>query len=277
MTALATVAEGPVERIVKIRMPDITPGEVVETPKLAWLPLSALRINRTYQRSLTPKSVKLIRQMVASFDWARLKALSVLEMGGGVYEVLDGQHTAIAAASHGGIPKLPCLISSRRSTEAAAAAFVDLNTQRVALSPMQIFWAAVASGDEVSADVVAGVKHGGGRLVFVQPSSVHWREGDTMAIGALKKLAEEGGVAYVKRVIACGKAARLKPISRDFVAACGEIMWFRYSDRGVSDQRIVDLVRIHGMVKLLNRARLDQQEEGGSLAVALARVIVRLA
>ncbi|CAN0511962.1 unnamed protein product, partial [Phaeothamnion confervicola] len=87
---------------------------------------------------------------------------------------------------------------------------------------------------------------GGGRIVRVQPSSVHWREGDTMAIGALRKLAEEGGWPYVRRVIAIGKAARLKPISRDFVVAFGELIWFRHSDLGLTDTRIVDVVRIHG-------------------------------
>jgi hypothetical protein len=277
MGALVKVEVDAVSRIVPLRMPDVTPGPLKPAPKLIWLPLSALRINRAYQRDLTRKSVTLIRKMVANFDWARLKALSVLELGGGLYEVLDGQHTAIAAASHGGVDKLPCLVSSKRTTDEAAAAFVDLNTQRVSLSPMQIFHAQVAAGDEIATDVARGVKLGGGRLVMTQQAAGTWRDGDTMALGGLKNLAAEGGVAYVRRVVACGKAARLRPISRDFIVACGELMWFRYSDKGVSDQRIIDLFRIHGAVKLTSKAMIEQANGGGTLGVALARVLVRLA
>jgi hypothetical protein len=258
-----------------LRMPDVTPAAMAgENAHLRWIPVSDLRINRAYQRDLTRKSVTLIRQMVATFDWARLKALSVLELGDGTYEVLDGQHTAIAAASHGGIPRLPCLVCAQRTVDAAAAAFVDLNTQRVNLSPMQIFFAQVAAGDELATDVSRGVRLGGGKIVPFQAVPGTWNEGDTMAIAAFRKLAKEGGVAYVRRVTAVGVKARLAPITRDFIVACRSIMWGQHAGT-LSDERIVDLVRIHGMLKLTNKARVEMAK-GGTLGDALARVLVRL-
>lgn len=273
--ARAAAPDAPIEAIVPLRMPDVTPAVVPETPQLKWLPMSALRINRAYQRSLSRASVRLIRKMVANFDWARLKALSVIDMGGGLYEVLDGQHTAIAAASHGGIEKLPCLVVASRDTEAAAAAFVDLNTQRVQLTGMQIFFAQVAAGDELATDVARGVRLGGGTIVATQSAAGTWREGETMAVAAFRKLAQQGGVAYVRRVASVAVRARLAPISRDFVVACGALMWGQHAGK-VSDERIIDLVRITGIVKLMNKARIEQ-EHGGTLGAALARVLVRLA
>lgn len=272
----ASSIEDKLEPLAALKFPDATPAAVADNPRLAWVKVADLRINRAYQRDLTPTSMRLIRTLVEKFDWARMKALSVLELGDGTYEVLDGQHTAIAAMSHGAIPRVPCLVSAQRKTSEAAAAFVDLNTQRLALSPMQIFWGEVAAGDEIACDVVRGVQLGGGKILRSQASSANWKYGDTIATGALKKLAAKGGVAYVKRVVALGVASKLRPINRDFVVAFEDLIWGRYAGK-ITDERIVDVVRIHGATKLQNDARrLQEDSKRGSLGNLLADVIRRL-
>lgn len=272
------IADPDLEQLSPIRIDGLTPAEIGDPPRLDWLAVKDLRINRAYQRDLSQRSLRLVRKMVENFDWTRLKALSVLELGDGTYEVLDGQHTALAALSHGNVNKVPCLISAQRPTAEAAGAFVDLNTQRVSLTPMQIFWGEVAAGNEIACEVVRGTERGGGRVLKSQPAANSWRVGDTIAIGSLKGLAREGGAPYVKRAISIGVAAKLAPISRDFVIAFEQLIWGEHSGK-VSDERIVDIVRIHGPLKIINDARRLMETAGSKLSIGrmAARVIVRLA
>ncbi len=266
---------GVLDKVVKLKAPDIVPGVIGPRPKMKWLTVDSLRINRAYQRDLSERSVRLIRRMVAGWDWNRLKALTVFDLGDGTFEVLDGQHTAVAAQTHGGIPELPCLVTPVRSTQQAAADFVGLNTDRVGLTPLQIFWAQVAAGDEECCEVARGVAQAGGRIPKNSMSSAHFREGDVISIGALTKLAREGGMPYVRRVVELGVTARLAPIARDFIVAAHELIWGAQAGM-VTDQRIVDVIRVQSMARLLSDARILAEQHKHTIGHALALVFVRL-
>lgn len=135
------MADTKLRKIEPLKAPDIARPDPGDKPELVWLPLSALVVNDSYQRSLSDKSIRVIRKIVASFNWARIKALSVTDIGGGRYEVIDGQHTAIAAATHGEILELPCVVTAERSVQERAADFVGLNRDRLTMTPMQVFFA----------------------------------------------------------------------------------------------------------------------------------------
>lgn len=282
MSAALKVAAGEpavepaVEPVRPLRAPDLTPAAIGALPELKWLPVTALRINRGYQRDLSRSSIELIRRIVANWDWSRLKALSVLDMGDGTFEVVDGQHTAVAAMTHGQVRQLPCLIAPARGLPQAAADFVGLNRDRVGLTPLQIFWARVAAGEEEANEVARGVALGGGRIPRTQVTLANMREGDCVATSALEALAKEGGAVYVKRVIGLGVAARLRPVGRDFIGAMRAVIWGGYAGK-ISDERIVDLIRVRGMTRLLTDARLLRDDQGGSIGAALAAVFARLA
>lgn len=265
------------EKIQPIRLGQLTPATLPPRPTLRWVPIDALRINRAYQRSMSERSVRLVRRMVERFDFARLKALSVLDLGDGTYEVLDGQHTAIAAMTHGGVHQLPCLISASRTTAEAAAAFVDLNRDRVSLTALQIFWAEVAAGDEVACDVAKGVEKGGGRIPKVQTAAGYHQVGDVTSLGTLKKIAMEGGWPYVRRVVDLGVRSKLKPITRDMLVAFDDLLWGKHAGK-LTDTEIVDCVRTHGPERLAVKARQHMVDHaGGTIAQHLALVIARLA
>lgn len=260
------------ERLTALRLPMAQPAPLQPPPRLEWVPLNLLRIDRSYQRSLSDRSIRLIRRMVERFDWARMKALSVLERADGTFEVLDGQHTAIAAMTHGGLNALPCLICASRDTKGAAAAFVDLNRERVALTALQVFWAEVAAGDELATEVVTGVGKGGGRIPQKAITKSNMRHGDTSSIATLKALARHGGVAYVRRAVALGVKCRLRPITREFLIAFDALCWGQYAGR-LSDRDIVDVVRTHGDAALVGEAYRLLGLHGGRLGDRLAQVI----
>lgn len=258
-----------------LRVPDLVPAEVGRRPEIAWLPLASLRINDAYQRSLSDRSMRSIRKMIAGWDWARVKALSVMPIGDGLYEVIDGQHTAHAAASHGGIDELPCLIAAAASLEARAGAFVGINRDRVAMTPLQIFWADVAAGDEDALDAVRGVELAGGRILRHSPGTDRFEIGDIMSAEGVKRLARRGGVAYVRRVVGVGVAGKLGPIKDAFLRAVAWLIWD--DENSLTDDAIVDVIRIHTGEGLLKRARALREEQRQPLHACLATVIKRLA
>lgn len=257
-------------------MPGVDRASIGEIPTLKWLPLSMLVINDDYQRSLSERSTSMIRKIVANFDWAHTKALSVIPIDDGRYEVIDGQHTAIAAASHGGLDQLPCLISPPRSVEARAAAFVGLNRDRLAMTMLQVFWAEIAAGDEIAHEVLLGVNSGGGRVLKSPPALGRYDVGDVVAIVSLKKLADNGGPAWVKRAVSIGVRARLAPIRSNALKAFQDLVW-PARDRGLGDQTIIDVIRIHGWSAVENRARTLRELKSMAMGRACAAAIRELA
>lgn len=257
--------------VAPIKAPDVTPSTLTARPELTWLPLSALVINDEYQRSLSEKSHRMIRKMVAAFDWGRVKALSVVETEPGTYEVIDGQHTAIAAATHGGLSELPCLITRGKSVAERAADFVGLNQDRLAMTPMQVFYAELAAGSEIAVEVQQGVAAAGGRILRAPPQQNVYRPGDLLCVGQLKMLAKRGGPAYVKRAVAIGVAAELSPIKGGTLKAIEAIIWG--NGIPVADEAIIGVLRRHGQDNLTGMASVRAKAQRLPIHKVLAGVI----
>lgn len=65
-------------------------------PISEWVDPATLLVNATYQRDLSERSIQLIRKIIGGWDWTRFKP-PVCSLGDRGIEVIDGQHTAIAA------------------------------------------------------------------------------------------------------------------------------------------------------------------------------------
>lgn len=266
------MADTPLLRpVAPIKAPDITPSALGDKPDLTWLPLSALVINESYQRHLSEKSVTMIRRMVAAYDWGRVKALSVVETEPGVYEVIDGQHTAIAAATHGGISELPCVITRGKGVQQRAADFVGLNRDRLVMTPTQVFFAELAAGDELAVEAAQGVTAGGGRILRYPPPFSRYQPGDAMCVGALKKLADEGGPPYVRRVTAICVAAKLAPIKGMIVKAVALLIW--NTPHPLPDETITDVLRTYGQDALIAEAIAIAKREKRPTLKVLCEVV----
>lgn len=265
------------ERIKPINRYCLTPRameDIGPAPALEWLPLEALVVDHSYQRRISERSITVIRGAVERFDWAAVKALSVIDLGNGTYEVIDGQHTAIAAATHGGIKCLPALICAARSRREKANAFVQVNTSRVAMTPLQIFWAQVEAGDAEAEAVVAGADKANARILRYPPANGCFREGDTMSIAALRKIARRKGKAGVARVLRLGVQCKLAPIGVTFVRAVEEIIWAKGgAATHPTDPEIYDVVR--GRWKIIERrADIMRCDEGVPKYRAASRIIL---
>ncbi len=114
-------------------LPGVEPGPVAgAVPRLEWGDPKTLWVDETYQRNLSERLVKLIRKIVAEFDWRRFSPPKVVHVDGRRH-VLDGQHTAIAAASHPGIKEIPWIVLDAPELLDRARAFIGHNRDRVPL------------------------------------------------------------------------------------------------------------------------------------------------
>ena len=126
-----------------------------EKPEFAWVKMSKLFIDHTYQRTTESRaSQRNIENLKKTFSWHNCGVLIVvLDKSVGKYNVLDGQHRMEAAAARGDIDEMPCFIIADIGTAAEAQSFVAINKNRVALSSLAQFHASVAAGDKDALEV----------------------------------------------------------------------------------------------------------------------------
>lgn len=164
-----------------------TRGSAGRPPKLDFLPLSKLRIDDTYQRTIERKGLATIVRICNEFDWNRFAPLIVARVPGPEerYAIIDGQHRATAALLRG-FDKVPCAIVEATALEQPAI-FAAVNGNVTPVTIFQLFKAARAAKapwavaiDQVCAE--AGI------VPLVYPKAKREiRPFETMAIGTLRQ------------------------------------------------------------------------------------------
>lgn len=198
----------------------ITGNEPGAAPEIAFLEPRQLVVNDDYQRDLSKSSLRQIRKMAAAWDWSSFKAPNVARTDDpDVFEVVDGQHTAIAAATNGNIPFLPCLISDAASLKEKAQGFLGINTNRLALTRDAIYNAQVAAQDESAIAVECAMSAAGVRLLAVPPPNGKYKVGDTMAVGSLLDLAKRRGGDHLTMLLKVIVSAQAAPVSATMLKA----------------------------------------------------------
>jgi hypothetical protein len=190
-------------------------------PELFWIPPTGLLVDEAYQRGLSKESYRLIRKLAAGFAWNRMKPPIVVKTESG-WHVIDGQHTAIAAASIG-LKEIPVLMVEAGTAQIRAAAFVGHNTDRMRVSPIAVYRAMVAAEDPDALDVANVCRRAGVRICAFNNASVV-AEGDTMAIGTIRALIKKRGVRKSRFVLEALRKGRLAPISAHEIAAADRLM-----------------------------------------------------
>lgn len=134
-------------------------------PALQYLLPAQLKVDESYQRSIeTKESQGLIRKIAQYWNWDLCQPLVVARRDNGELFVIDGQHRLEAARLRGDIAQLPAVVVAYASAADEAASFVHLNQQRRPLTTLQVFHAAVASGDSEASAIVAAIEGAGLRL-----------------------------------------------------------------------------------------------------------------
>jgi len=193
-------------------------------PRFETLAPQDLWIDERYQRDLSARSVRLIGKMVARWDWARFRPPVGCFIEGAVH-LIDGQHTAIAAATHGGIAAIPVAIVEAATLAQRARAFVGLNRDRIQATGAQIYFAELAAGDDEAATVAQVCARAGVTLLKYPPPMARFKPGDTLAISTLRRLIDKHGAMRARVVLETLVKARCAPLAADLIRAAAELLY----------------------------------------------------
>jgi hypothetical protein len=238
--------------------PDLKPAAIDgEKPVLKWVAPTSLLVDGTYQRDLSERSIRLIRRMIEGFAWNRLKPPIVVQAGPASLHIVDGQHTAIVAATLN-IPQIPVFIVKADSIDERARAFVGHNSDRIIVSGFDIYRALLASGDPDAVDVDNVCRRSGVRIRVISPSSAI-AEGDTAAIGLVRALVKRRGVIPARKVLQCLVKAKRAPITGAEILASERIICEERKD--IDLEELTAAIRIEGsegLNKAIVKAKTDK-------------------
>lgn len=215
-----------VRRLKAIPMPiDITPASVEPTPpRVIMVSPGELHVDAKYQRELSDRSLRLIQKMVKEWSWSRFKPPVAVDVDG-KWHLIDGQHTAIGALSHGGIPEIPVLIIEAGEMVDRAQAFLGHNRGRVAITNQQMFFAAVAAGDEDALTVKQVCERAGATILKNPSPGRDFRPGEIVAVSAMMSLVKRRSAAKARVVIETLVKAKVAPISADLLRAVDHALY----------------------------------------------------
>ena len=218
--------------ITALALDDLTPGAIpTGRPELTWIDPQDLLVDEAYQRELSEKSHKLIRRIIETFDWRRFKPPTCVWTAAGL-EVLDGQHSAIAAASHPAITQIPVVVVEAEQIEDRAGAFLGLNRDRLAITTLQLHAAAVVAGDETAAAVERVCAACDVTVLRMPRAGGLSRPRDMTAVKAVADMIRRVGEPVAIHIVRTLAEADLAPISAAALRAAEAIL----VDREYADQ-----------------------------------------
>lgn len=167
-------------------------------PELRWVKPTSILVDENYQRDLSKRSYALIRTMMQNFAWRKMKPPIVVEVDKGLHCV-DGQHTAIAAASIG-VKEIPVFIVDGSTTTERADSFIAHNRDRIVMQPLDIYRARIAAGDPDALGCHRVCESVGVRIRQIQPNG-KILIGDTSAVGTIQRLVKRRGMEKSRAIL----------------------------------------------------------------------------
>lgn len=188
---------------------------------------ASLFVDPAYQRDIGERGLRQIRRIIERFDWAKFKppicAYADVD-GKTVLKVLDGQHTAIAAASSPFIREIPIMIVEAEDTVAQAKAFIGQNAERVGVTPLQIHHAALAAGDE-DAKTLQNVCDKAGITILKRPGAYDpTASRETIAVNAIRQMIARRGDKLAREILEILANAERGPVKSEHIKAVEFLM-----------------------------------------------------
>ena len=193
-------------------------------PAVQWVSPTDLFVDETYQRNLSKRSILLIKRIVGAWDWRRFKPPIVAKTDVG-FEVIDGQHTAIAAATHPDIALIPVMVVSADERATRAGAFIGHNRDRIAITSTQMYFAALTAGDEDARTIEQVCHRAGVTILKYPPPNGYFEPGQTVAVTAIARLVERRGAMKARQVLEVLRLAEMAPVSAAAIRA-SELLLF---------------------------------------------------
>lgn len=254
----------PVTPITTTATKPLRPRPIPPPPKISWLPLSALVIDESYQRALSHRSIQLVRRLVETWDWNCFKPLSVAPVEDGQYEVVDGQHTAIAAATHGAIDMLPCLVLDATTRAERSKAFVGINRDRIALTAFALYRARLIAGEAQAVAVDAALTASGASLREAIRYDEDTPAGTCSCTSTLLLIVRGHGQEILTRALTIARQAEVSPIPAAVLKALADMI----AASAASDEGLTAALLEHGGEDLVDKANERRRAGAGGDTVA---------
>lgn len=236
-----------------------------------------LLVDDQYQRDLNRKSFQLIWRMVARFKWRNFKTPTCVRVGKR-YHVVDGQHSAIAAATLK-IKKIPIDVVDAETALDRADAFVAHNRDRLSMTAFDIHRALLGAGDPNAKAVERACREAGVRIIRVISKIIVPRIGDTAAIGLVSQIVRRRGWKDASNVLSALVKAGRAPITAAEIAAAEEVM-FAGNGQAISMTMLSTIARelgTEGVIACNAKAKTDLTTAKVVIAAAYRRAAQRKA
>lgn len=191
-------------------------------PAFEWVDPTSLFVDPAYQRNISERGHRQIRRIVEGFDWTKFKPpiCAITEVDGQtVLKVLDGQHTAIAAASHPLISEIPVMLVEAPDQISQAKAFVGHNTERVGVTALQLHHAELASGNEDAQTVELACIRAGILLLKHPNNGGESKPRQTTAVTTIRVLIDRRGFRMAREILEVIANAELGSITASQIKA----------------------------------------------------------
>lgn len=242
-----------------LQLPDVTPADAAgDAPTFEWVDPTALLVDGDYQRSLSDRSVNLIRKIVANWDWTRFKP-PVVAKGPEGLEVIDGQHTAIAGATHPTLTSIPVMVVVAPERQARASAFVGHNRDRLAITSTQLHFSSVAAGDEDAMTVQQVCERAKVTILRLPPATGRFKVGETMSVAAIRGICNRRGAMGARIILETLVQGQCAPVTVTHIRAVEALL----HEREYKGQ-----VEAADIVTTLLRMGVDAQREAAVFATA---------
>lgn len=232
--------------IAPLRLPDVKPCEInTAMPELRFVNPRDLYVDETYQRGLSERSVKLIRKIVSEWSWTAFKPPVCVDVDGRL-DVIDGQHTAIGAVTHGGIDLLPILVVQAASHETRASAFVRHNRDRIQVTATQLHNAMVAAGDEDAVTISQVCERADIVILRNPPQMAKFKPGETLAVSTIKSLVNRRHAAGARKVLDVCRATNAAPVPAHMIKAVERLLFEKEYQSEIDAERIALVIGAKG-------------------------------
>ena len=226
-----------IRQIKPLSLVGIKPNELVgKIPEFRWIDPNKLFIEEKYQRNISQRSIVLIRKSITDWSWLKMKPPICSVNEDGKIVIIDGQHTAIAGASHPRVKKILIVVVDAKNISERAEAFLGHNKDRIQITSMQMFYASLVAGDPISIKVKSVCDKAKVNICKTQPYK--WEVGDTVAIVCIKRLVAEIGEEKSFNVLKILRDARRAPVVQIEITAVKLLL---YPKNGISQVNQFDL------------------------------------
>lgn len=249
---------------------EATSTDLGPPPRLEWLPVAELGVDRRYQREMGSANWAHVNRILREWTWLHYQPIVVAPRAGGAtdggarYVVVDGQHRLEAARKHPLIDTLPCYVVDAADVAQQAKAFVALNARRIGVTRLQRFWAAHAAG-ETTAKLIHRICSDAG--VTITKSGGLLPPKTTFATFTIEKLLPIGG-GYVTTALKI--LAETHGTQHDvFKSAWIYALTFIVAGKDFDRVRLVKAMTGLDLAQVANAARSARAKSGGSMEKAV--------